>query len=107
MVNIPSGQVPGILPNGVPLIDAVKQTNLVPAGMWRDTILIPPFGEVVVYQQFTGNQIAWAGKTVYHCHFLDHEDQGMIAAMMITNPEDGETGDTRRGLRGHEHNTAP
>jgi prophage tail gpP-like protein len=39
----------------------------------------------VINQRF-GESIAWTGKTVFHCHFLDHEDQGMIAAMIIADP---------------------
>ena len=72
---------------GVPLKDAIKTTNLMPAGMWRDTVFIPPFGLTVIHQQF-GQSKAWTGKTVYHCHFLDHEDQGMISAMIIADPSE-------------------
>eukprot|EP00804_Cyclotella_cryptica_P008292 CCRYP_016487-RD/>CCRYP_016487-RD protein AED:0.01 eAED:0.01 QI:664/1/1/1/0.75/0.6/5/477/495 len=64
------------------LEDAVFDTNLNPHPMWRDTVFIPPFGMTVIRQRF-GESVAWTGKTVFHCHFLDHEDQGMIAAMMI------------------------
>ena len=38
-----------------------------------------------VRQRF-GESIAWTGKMVFHCHFLDHEDQGMISSMMILDP---------------------
>jgi hypothetical protein len=34
-------------------------------------------------QKFGASDVVWAGKTVFHCHFLDHEDQGMIAAIKI------------------------
>jgi FtsP/CotA-like multicopper oxidase with cupredoxin domain len=27
----------------------------------------------------------FAGKTVYHCHILDHEDLGMMGNLMIEN----------------------
>jgi Multicopper oxidase len=75
----------GSLPGNYSLADAVAQTNLIPAGQWRDTVFIPPFGQTIIYQRF-GEDNAFAGKTVYHCHFLDHEDQGMIAAFLIDNP---------------------
>jgi Multicopper oxidase len=85
-----SRELPGELA-GISLIDAVFDTNLVPPNMWRDTVLIAPFGTTQIYQRFgQGKQVgsssggtAWTGKTVYHCHFLDHEDQGMMAAMVI------------------------
>jgi hypothetical protein len=75
-----------MLPGNYTLADAVAETNLVPSLQWRDTVFIPPFGQTVVYQRF-GEDNAFAGKTVYHCHFLDHEDQGMIAAFLIDNPK--------------------
>ncbi len=73
----------GVLPNGQSLKDAVKSTVLDPPNQWCDTTLIPTFGEVVMRQKFRASDIAWAGKTFFHCHFLDHEDQGMIAAIKI------------------------
>ena len=72
-----------VLPNGQLLKDAVKSTVLDPPNQCHATILIPPFGEVVMWQKFRASDVAWAGKTVFHCHFLDHEDQGMIAAIKI------------------------
>ena len=72
---------------GGSLADATFDTNLQPENMWRDTIFIPPFGMVVIYQRFGGLSTAWAGKTVFYCHFMDHEDQGMIDAFLIANPE--------------------
>jgi FtsP/CotA-like multicopper oxidase with cupredoxin domain len=95
-----TGYLPGVLPTGETLEESVKSTIMEPANQWRDVTFIPPFGMVKTYQKF-GASIAWAGKTVFHCHFLDHEDQGMIAAMMISDPNAGETGNTRgRRLRG-------
>lgn len=76
----------GSLPGNYSLADAVAQTSLIPPGQWRDTVFIPPFGQTIIYQRF-GEDNAFAGKTVYHCHFLDHEDQGMIAAFLIDNPQ--------------------
>ena len=46
---------------------------------WRDTVLVRR-GETVririPFRDFTG-------KTVYHCHILDHEDLGMMGNLMI------------------------
>ncbi|MEA5472116.1 multicopper oxidase family protein [Spirulina sp. 06S082] len=46
---------------------------------WRDTVLVRQ-GETVkiriLFQDFTG-------KTVYHCHILDHEDLGMMGNLEI------------------------
>ena len=67
---------------GIQLKDAIKSTNLMPAVMWRDTVFIPPFGVTVIHQQF-GQSKAWTGKTVYHCHVLDHEDRGMMGILEI------------------------
>jgi Multicopper oxidase len=77
-----SGELPGELA-GISLMDAVFETNLVPPNMWRDTVFIAPFGTTQIYQRFGSDTTVWTGKTVYHCHFLDHEDQGMMAAMVI------------------------
>ena len=38
---------------------------------WQDVVNIPARGKVRIAFDF-------AGRTVYHCHILDHEDQGMI-----------------------------
>ena len=70
VASITSGKLPGKLAN-MSLLDAVIATNMEPPGMWRDTVFIPPFGVTVIHQRF-GEREAWTGKTVYHCHFLDH-----------------------------------
>jgi FtsP/CotA-like multicopper oxidase with cupredoxin domain len=86
-----SSELPGQLA-GISLKNAVLETNLIPPNMWRDTVFIAPFGTTQIYQRFgqgrqdgtsSSNGTVWTGKTVYHCHFLDHEDQGMMATMMI------------------------
>jgi hypothetical protein len=65
---------------------AVLDMATAPQDVWRDTIFIPDGGFTRIYQRFGGGEIAWTGKTVFHCHFLDHEDQGMISAIMIGDP---------------------
>ena len=86
----------GSLPGNFSLADAVAQTNLMPAGQWRDTVFIPPFGQTIIYQRFGGAN-SFVGKTVYHCHFLDHEDQGMIAAFLVADPNSGSSSLYLRG----------
>ncbi|WP_346289181.1 multicopper oxidase family protein [Sphaerothrix gracilis] len=41
---------------------------------WKDVVSVPAYEEVVIRIRFED----YAGKTVYHCHILDHEDQGMM-----------------------------
>jgi FtsP/CotA-like multicopper oxidase with cupredoxin domain len=43
-------------------------------GEWRDTIEVPPGWEITIRTRFRD----FAGKSVLHCHILDHEDQGMM-----------------------------
>jgi FtsP/CotA-like multicopper oxidase with cupredoxin domain len=50
--------------NGAPTADPV----------WRDVVNVPAQGEVVVRIHFA----TFPGRTVYHCHILDHEDAGMM-----------------------------
>ena len=44
-----------------------------------DTVLIPPNGQVVFRSRFK----QFAGKSVYHCHILPHEDTGMMGNLML------------------------
>ena len=70
---------------------SVFGTELEPASMWRDTVYVPPLGQTVIWQRFgrprldfqTADPMGWPGKTVFHCHFFDHSDQGMMAAFLI------------------------
>ncbi|PLC11415.1 copper oxidase [Kocuria flava] len=49
----------------------------VSAPKWLDVVNIPAFGEVTVRVAFDD----FAGRTVYHCHILDHEDLGMMGTV--------------------------
>ena len=63
--------------NSFQVISRNGQPESLPA--WRDTVLVRR-GETVRIR------IPWrdfAGKTVYHCHILDHEDLGMMGNLMI------------------------
>ncbi|MCW2919282.1 MAG: multicopper oxidase family protein [Actinomycetia bacterium] len=46
---------------------------------WQDTASIPPKGQMVIRIHFTD----YIGKTVMHCHILNHEDAGMMAVLEI------------------------
>ena len=46
---------------------------------WRDTVLIKRGETVRIRISFND----FAGKTVYHCHILDHEDLGMMGNLII------------------------
>ncbi|WP_344447808.1 multicopper oxidase domain-containing protein, partial [Kitasatospora nipponensis] len=67
---------------------------------WKDTVTVSPRELVRVAGQFTGA----TGKFMYHCHILDHEDDGMMrpftvspAAVMALDPGMG------HGGMHHEH----
>jgi FtsP/CotA-like multicopper oxidase with cupredoxin domain len=46
---------------------------------WRDTVLVPRGETVRIRIPFRD----FVGKTVYHCHILDHEDLGMMGNLVI------------------------
>ena len=46
---------------------------------WQDVVNVPAFSSVrvrITFEDFTG-------KTVYHCHILDHEDSGMMGIIDV------------------------
>ncbi|SDL44524.1 Multicopper oxidase with three cupredoxin domains (includes cell division protein FtsP and spore coat protein CotA) [Arthrobacter sp. ov407] len=47
--------------------------------VWRDVVNIPANGQVRVRINFTD----FTGRSVYHCHILDHEDQGMMGVIEV------------------------
>lgn len=47
------------------------------ASGWKDTVNVPAGSTVRIVVPFTGI----AGRTVYHCHILDHEDLGMMGVI--------------------------
>jgi FtsP/CotA-like multicopper oxidase with cupredoxin domain len=47
--------------------------------VWKDTVNVPAGGEVRIRIPFAG----FAGRTVYHCHILDHEDLGMMGVIDV------------------------
>jgi FtsP/CotA-like multicopper oxidase with cupredoxin domain len=62
--------------NGTPVTD----------GVWWDTFPLPPKGSVKVRMKFRPDI---TGRTVYHCHILPHEDNGMMSAFTILPPQGG------------------
>jgi FtsP/CotA-like multicopper oxidase with cupredoxin domain len=44
---------------------------------WRDVVNVPMGGSVRIRIPFRD----FSGRTVYHCHILDHEDLGMMAVI--------------------------
>lgn len=83
-IAIAAGAVPGTLPGGT------LQTELgliEPALKWRDTVLLPPNSFLTINQRFADpSGVSWAGKTVFHCHNLAHEDQGMESTFVLFDP---------------------
>ncbi len=51
-----------------------------PGTGWKDTINVPAGESVRILVPFTGI----TGRTVYHCHILDHEDLGMMGTIEVT-----------------------
>jgi FtsP/CotA-like multicopper oxidase with cupredoxin domain/peroxiredoxin len=51
--------------------------------VWKDTVLIPAGGSVSAVMSFDD----FDGKTVFHCHRLNHEDDGMMQVVRISPPD--------------------
>lgn len=69
---------------GIPQGDPSWQTD---PRIWWDVFRLPPKGEVTIRTYFRPDAL---GKTVYHCHILPHEDNGMMGNVLIAPP--GEVG---------------
>jgi peroxiredoxin len=50
--------------------------------VWRDTLLIKGGESYTIRTRF----LDFKGQTVFHCHILDHEDQGMMVPLNIDDP---------------------
>jgi FtsP/CotA-like multicopper oxidase with cupredoxin domain len=50
-----------------------------PTGVRQDVVLIPARGRVRLRIPFSD----YSGRSVYHCHILDHEDIGMMATVNV------------------------
>jgi FtsP/CotA-like multicopper oxidase with cupredoxin domain len=51
-------------------------------GEWRDTIIIPPGGELRMRTRIE----RFTGRFVLHCHILPHEDRGMMQLVEVSEP---------------------
>jgi suppressor of ftsI len=49
--------------------------------IWQDTIVVRPRGSVELLMDFRDPIVR--GTFLYHCHILDHEDQGMMAKIRV------------------------
>ncbi len=47
---------------------------------WKDTVSVGSYETVTIRVKFED----FTGRTVYHCHILDHEDQGMMGILEIS-----------------------
>ncbi|WP_327138016.1 multicopper oxidase family protein [Streptomyces sp. NBC_01340] len=54
-------------------------TGMPPAGVLQDVVLVPARGWVRLRIPFSD----FAGRSVFHCHILDHEDLGMMATVNV------------------------
>ena len=50
-------------------------------GFWRDTLIVQPGETYRIRSRF----LDFPGRTVFHCHILDHEDQGMMMPIVFSN----------------------
>lgn len=64
-------------------MQVVAAPDLDPTGRpdWRDVVIVPARAQVTVRIRFAD----FSGRTVYHCHVLDHEDLGMMG-VIAANP---------------------
>lgn len=68
---------------GIPPGDPSWETD---PRIWWDVFRLPPKGEVTIRTYFRPDEV---GKTVYHCHILPHEDNGMMGNVLISPPGEG------------------
>jgi len=58
---------------------AAASAGTPPTGVRQDVVLIPARGSVRLRIPFTD----YPGRSVYHCHILDHEDRGMMGTINV------------------------
>lgn len=76
----------GIDPNSVPHPSALEiKTGAVPSDagrdLWNDTIPMEAHSTIFIVINFDAQE--QLGRYVYHCHILEHEDQGLMAPMEV------------------------
>ncbi|MBE9376174.1 multicopper oxidase family protein [Saccharopolyspora sp. HNM0983] len=62
-----------------PFVVLATSDNAPLSGTPQDVVLVPPQGWVRLRIPFT----AYPGRSVFHCHILDHEDAGMMATIQV------------------------
>ena len=76
----------GIDPNSVPHPSALEiKTGVVPSDasreLWNDTVPMKAHSTIFIVINFDAQE--QLGRYVYHCHILEHEDQGLMAPMEV------------------------
>jgi peroxiredoxin len=56
--------------------------NMRSTNVWRDTLYLKEGETYVIRTRF----LDFPGQSVFHCHILDHEDQGMMMPLIFSNP---------------------
>ena len=56
-----------------------RNSQVEPFRAWKDTVAVGGYETVTLRVKFED----FTGRTVYHCHILDHEDQGMMGIVEI------------------------
>ena len=76
---------------------AENNQQIIPNGQ-QDTVIVPPGGSVKLRIPFTD----FEGEFVYHCHILNHEDNGMMATINVNA-----TGEEQAASAGpaHDHSS--
>ena len=59
-----------------------------PIRAWKDVVLVPARSRVRIRTAFRD----FAGRTMYHCHILDHEDLGMMGVLEIESSSSSDAG---------------
>jgi FtsP/CotA-like multicopper oxidase with cupredoxin domain len=54
-----------------------------PLQRWHETVNVPARGRIVIRVRFTD----FTGRTVFHCHILNHEDAGMMGVLDIVGDD--------------------
>jgi hypothetical protein len=79
----------GVMTSQIPELETIRPVNKV--DVWHDTIPVPPRDSKtgtpgVVYVAVPFRAREQIGTFVYHCHILEHEDGGMMAAVQVFDP---------------------
>jgi FtsP/CotA-like multicopper oxidase with cupredoxin domain/peroxiredoxin len=72
-------------------VEEIESGKKTPMSDWMDTIAVEPGKRITIRMRFAD----FAGKTVLHCHTLDHEDQGMMQTVQIVDPKNPPPADDR------------